>query len=185
MGYVGRFESDEPIACVRGGRVVVRTSRGIEVGEVLLAAAGDAATIDDQPLAGRMLRLLTREDELLARGLREGEERAFEACRRLLAERQLPVELLDAEQLLDGETLIFYFLGEPTPALADVKQDLAREYESRIEFRQFAERLQAGCGPGCGTDAAPGCTSRDNGCDANDCQTCHNSEPTPNADPRR
>lgn len=168
MGYVGRFEAGEPIACSRGSRVVVQTSRGVEAGEVLLMAGADAVMIDQQPLAGRLLRLMTPEDELLERGLREGQQRAFEACRRLLAERQMPVELVDAEQLLDGETLIFYFLGEHTPKLADVNAELAREYEGRIEFRQFLERVEVGCGPGCGTDAAPGCTS----CSDDACSSC-------------
>ena len=179
MGYVGRFEATGPVVPSRGGRVAVRTSRGVEVGEVMLAAAADEVTWEDQPLAGQLLRLLTPEDELMERGLRDGQDRAFEACRRLLAERQLPVELVDAEQLLDGETLIFYFLGEATPKLADVKAELGLQYESHIEFRQFAEQAAAGCGPGCGTDAAPGCGSHgdDAGCAVGgDCNTCHTSE---------
>ena len=171
MGYVGRFEASSPLDCSRGSRVAVRTSRGMEAGEVLVLAGANAKTLADQPLAGQLLRLLTPEDELLERGLREGQQRAFEACRRLLAERGLPVELVDAEQLLDGETLIFYFLGEHTPQLADVNAELARQYEARIEFRQFLEKAEIGCGPGCGTDAAAGCGS----CGDDGCASCESS----------
>ena len=153
MGYVGRFEATEQVSCSRGSRLVVRTSRGVEAGE-LLATGQDGTLLDGQPLAGQVLREFTSEDALLERALREGQQRAFESCRQLLVENQIAVELVDAEQLLDGETIIFYFLGDATPALADVNAELASQYESRIEFRQFMERVEAGCGPGCGTDAA-------------------------------
>ncbi|MBI3465989.1 MAG: hypothetical protein HY000_23490, partial [Planctomycetes bacterium] len=89
---------------------------------------------------------------------------------------QIAVELVDAEQLLDGETIIFYFLGEATPALADVNAELAGQYESRIEFRQFMERVEAGCGPGCGTDAAgplcAGCQTEEHPDASAVCKTC-------------
>ena len=174
MGYVGRFEARGSIPCTRGTRVVVQTSRGTEVGEVLLGDMLHEPVWQSQPPAGRVLRALTPDDELLERGLREGERRAFEACRQILADRRMPVDLVDAEQLLDGETLVFYFLGEPPPQLAEIKQELASQYEARIEFRQFAERMEAGCGPGCGTDEAVGCGNcGDGGCGVGDaCKTC-------------
>jgi nitrite reductase/ring-hydroxylating ferredoxin subunit len=173
MGYVGRFAASQPLACSRGTRVVVQTSRGVEAGEVLVTRPQDEPSWDSQPKGGRILRLFGPEDQLLERGLRAGEERAFQACRQILAERGLPVELIDAEQLLDGETLVFYFLGDAPPQLADVKAELAHHYEARIEFRQFMERVAEGCGPGCGTAEAAGCGAcGEGGCGADACNTC-------------
>ena len=110
-----------------------------------------------------MTAALSQIHKLQERASREGEARAFNACRQLLDERQIAVELIDAEQLLDGETIFFYFLGDPPAEMADLVEELAKHYDARVEFRQFEAGLEAGCGPGCGTEAAPGCTSCDDG----------------------
>jgi len=162
MGYVGWFGARERVEYGHRERVVVRTSRGVEAGEIM--SGGEATQgADDGPPMGELLRKLTPEDKLQERASLEGEERAFNACRQLLSERHIAVELIDAEQLLDGETIFFYFLGDPPAEMADLVQELAKHYDARVEFRQFEAGLEAGCGPGCGTEEAPGCTSCDDG----------------------
>jgi hypothetical protein len=34
---------------------------------------------------------------------------------------------------------------------------LAELYETQVQFRRFADAVNEGCGPGCGTEAAAGC----------------------------
>jgi hypothetical protein len=63
--------------------------------------------------------------------------------------------------------LYFYFLGEVTPALEAVTEELATAYETKVQFRRFAETLTHGCGPGCGTDQAQG-----SGCSDGACTSC-------------
>jgi hypothetical protein len=70
---------------------------------------------------------------------------------------QSPAALMDVEQLFDGRTLVFYFLGEMTGELEALTNELAELYESRVQFRQFADAVNEGCGPGCGTESAAGC----------------------------
>jgi hypothetical protein len=79
---------------------------------------------------------------------------------------QLPAVLMDVEHLFDGQTLLFYFLGEITPELEALTDELAELYELHVQFRRFAEAVTTGCGPGCGTEAATGggCTSCGTGC---------------------
>jgi len=162
MGYVGWFGARERGEYGHREQVVVRTSRGVEAGEIM--SVGEATQgADEGPPLGELLRKLTREDKLQQQALLEGEARAFNACRQLLSERQIAAELIDTEQLLDGETIFFYFLGEPPAEMPDLVQELAKHYDARIEFRQFEAGLEAGCGPGCGTEEAPGCTSCDDG----------------------
>jgi len=78
----------------------------------------------------------------------------------------VPATLVDVEHLFDGQGLFFYFLGEPPAEAARLTQQLAETYETTVEFRQFAETLAEGCGPGCGTAAAMG----QGGCES--CTTC-------------
>lgn len=154
LGQVGRFAPVDASAYRRGARVVCRTVRGLEVGEVLT----QAEPVDEDQADGAVLRLVTREDDLLLERLERNRDEAFEACTRLLAERDAGAVLMDVEHLLDGASIYFYFLGQPPAGADSLIAELAESYEVKVQFRRFAETLTDGCGPGCGTDAA------ENGC---------------------
>src|SRR5260370_28616447 len=147
MGHLGWFVAREPGDYGRRQRVVVQTNRGLETGEIMTPAGQFAPEAGDNDPAGELLRSMTPEDEFQERALRQGEQRTFEDCRRLLAERNMPVALLDVEQLLDGEKILFYFLGDPPAEMADLTEELAKTYSTRIEFRPFMERAESRCGP--------------------------------------
>jgi cell fate regulator YaaT (PSP1 superfamily) len=147
----------------RGRRVVVRTVRGLEAGEVLAEPDGwhDASDAD-----GELLRPMTVEDELLAERMDRRRDEAFAACTDLLNERGLAAMLVDVEHLLDGQGLYFYFLGEVSPEVDACTAELAEAYDATVKFRQFTDTLLEGCGPGCGTEEAAG----QGGCSS--CTTC-------------
>jgi cell fate regulator YaaT (PSP1 superfamily) len=154
FGQVGRLASADGARYARKARVVCRTARGLEVGEVLGAGQGGQDGSD-----GMILRRVTVEDELLLARLERHKRRAFHACQQLLAQRGLPAILVDVEHLFDGRSLYFYFVGPPAPELEPLTAELAKTYDAAVQFRQFAQTLAAGCGPGCGTEQAsgPGC----------------------------
>lgn len=160
MGHVGRFSAVDGLRYRRETRVICRTSRGLEVGQVLdcLDCGGEAD--------GTLLRAVTVEDELLIARLERDREAAVEACARMLQEQGLAAILMDVEHLFDGESLYFYFLGEVTEELESLTSELAEAYETKVQFRKFTETLTAGCGPDCGTEAASG------GCGEGGCATC-------------
>jgi cell fate regulator YaaT (PSP1 superfamily) len=163
MGVIGRFTSVDGTLFPRHSRVIVRTGRGLEVGEVLSPPDGVSfAEASD----GSILRGMAVEDSLLAARLEKNRQQACDACAALLAERGIDAVLMDAEQLFDGHTLAFYFLGEVTPELEALTDELAARYDARVEFSKFADTLEHGCGPGCGTESAAGqgCTSCGAGC---------------------
>ena len=160
LGTVGSFTSVDAVLYPRASRVVVRTGRGLEVGEVL--AGPDAHTQLES--AGSILRGVTVEDDLLLARLERNRAEAYEACASRLAELNLSVVLMDVEQLFDARTLAFYFLGEMTPEVESITAELADLYESRVQIQKFVDAVNEGCGPGCGTDAAAGCTTCATGC---------------------
>jgi cell fate regulator YaaT (PSP1 superfamily) len=160
MGHVGRFTSVDAVAYPRASRVIVRTNRGLEIGEVLITAEEMAVrgTTD-----GSILRGMTVEDELLVARLEKNRQKALDACTAKLAEQGIAATLFDVEHLFDGRSLFFYFLGEITPQIEAITAELAEVYDAAAEFRKFSETLATGCGPGCGTDegaghAGGGCT---------------------------
>lgn len=154
MGQVGRFAAVDAVRYPRHSRVIVRTRRGLEVGEVL-APPGDGdnghAEVD-----GDLLRGMTIEDDLLVARLEKHRQDAYEACAALLAEHKLPAVLVDVEHLFDGQGLFFYFLGDVPPAVESLTERLAEAYETKVQFRKFTETLIQGCGPGCGTEEVKG-----------------------------
>jgi cell fate regulator YaaT (PSP1 superfamily) len=161
FGQVGRFTTSTGEVVARGVRVVCRTRRGLEIGVVMREPAADEPAGDAD---GTLLRRVTPEDDLLLARLERDRERAFTRCARLLDERRLGVTLVDVEHLFDGRSLYFYFLGNVTPQVDALTHELAETYETTVRFRQFADTLQHGCGPSCGTEAASGCGGGCSGC---------------------
>jgi hypothetical protein len=103
-------------------------------------------------------------DELVLRRLRKNRDEAFESCRVLLSQSGSSAVLMDVEQLFDGATLYFYFLGQPPTELESLLQPLAAAYESRVKLADFVRAAEIGCGPNCGTEAAEGCGESCSGC---------------------
>ncbi len=150
---MGRFTSVDAVSYPRDAKVIVRTSRGLEAGEILGPA-------EDTTLRGAtdgsILRGMTDADDLLKSRLEKNRQQAIDACTARLSERKINATLLDIEHLFDGRSLFFYFLGEVTPEIESITAELAEVYDAAAQFRKFSETLAEGCGPGCGTDEAPG-----------------------------
>jgi len=163
LGHVGRFIPVEPVRFPRGSRVVCRTRRGLELGQVLAAAGASAVSGEAD---GELLRQVTVEDDLLLVRLERRKQEAFEACGQLLAERGISAVLLDVEHLFDGQSLYFYFLGTPPVAVESLTDELANVYGAAVQFQKFSDTLEAGCGPLCGTAEAAGCGT------SGGCSTC-------------
>ncbi len=153
IGHVGHFIAAEAVRYPRHARVVLRSSRGLELGEVLsVPESSDSVAETD----GQILRRMTVEDNLLEARLEKYRHKAFAACSELLEQHNVDAVLMEVEHLFDGQGLYFYFLGDVPTEAEKLTEKLAETYEANVEFRQFAETLTEGCGPGCGTEEAMG-----------------------------
>jgi len=143
MRFLGEFEAGDEAAYARGQAVVVRSDRGLELGEVLRETSPRAVELISEPTHGQIVRRMTQEDHLEAARIRQMEVGEFDTCNRLLRHRQLQMELVDVEHLFGGDRLIFYFLAEKRVDFRELVKDLAREYRTRIEMRQIGVRDEA------------------------------------------
>jgi cell fate regulator YaaT (PSP1 superfamily) len=143
MRLLGEYEAADGMVCPRGSTVVARSDRGLEVGDVLGEANPKAVALLSEPTHGRILRLLTAEDDANQQKLKEGERREFEVCQGCIRQRKLQMELVDVEHLFGGERIIFYFLAEKRVDFRELVKDLAREFQTRIEMRQIGVRDEA------------------------------------------
>jgi len=143
MRFLGEYEAGEETTYCRGDQVVVRSDRGLEVGQVLCEANPRAVDLIKEATRGPIVRLLAPEDWQQLEGLRESERQELDTCCRIIQERQLQMELVDVEHVFGGERIVFYFLAEKRVDFRDLVKDLAREYKTRIEMRQIGVRDEA------------------------------------------
>jgi cell fate regulator YaaT (PSP1 superfamily) len=143
MRNLGEFEAGEGAAYLRGQQVVVRSDRGLELGDVLCEATPRAVQLITEPTHGQIVRAVTAEDRREADRLREAERVEFDACCRYIHQRHLQMELVDVEHIFGGERIVFYFLAEKRVDFRELVKDLAREFRTRIEMRQIGVRDEA------------------------------------------
>jgi hypothetical protein len=142
------------VELVRGDQIICRTSRGVEMGEVLAATHPEQIATSD---ASKFIRKSRPEDALLWRQLTTLSVDANEACQAFLQKQSSRDVLLEVEPLIDGRTLYFHFLGNPSLETEQHVQELAEIYQKSVASSRFAALLEHGCGPGCGTKEKSGC----------------------------
>lgn len=142
MRFLGEFDTEEE-TYHRSDEVVIRTPRGLELGQVLCPSSPRALEMLTEPTKGKLIRQLTDKDRETCEHLKRLEREEMEACGRFVAERKLQMELVDVEHLFGGERIIFYFLAEKRVDFRELVKDLARSYQTRIEMRQIGVRDEA------------------------------------------
>lgn len=164
----------------RGERVICRTQRGLEIGEIASECEPDFAAAPDTqgalggqvaeravgPLSDSIARAeklspeaiivrpMTGQDELLALRLERNRRAAVDDCRIWLANSGEDAILLDVDQLFDTGTPIFYFLQAPSRQDSSGKEpELIARLAERFESRVRTGHFAKLLAEGCG----PGC----------------------------
>jgi cell fate regulator YaaT (PSP1 superfamily) len=174
-GAFGRFVADLPLFLERGERVVVLSSRGLEVGSILCQANARHGQYLGQSPAGKLLRRVSADDDVALTELTDVSRKLFSESRELAAQFQLPVEILDVEVFLDRATAIIQFLGRADADFAPLVDGLAARHHVQIRLENLAlpqehQEMHGGCGkPDCGRVDGGGCSSCDSG---GGCSSC-------------
>ena len=119
--------------------VVVKTTRGLELGRVAIAPKQILASEMTGPLKP-VLRKAEPEDTEHAQEFDSKVGEALTECGRLIAELHLPMKLLSAEYNLDGSRLAFYFSAEERVDFRELVRELANHFKTRVELRQVGPR---------------------------------------------
>ena len=127
----------------RGMKVVARTQRGLEAGDVLCEATDDVARSLSNAPGGAILRELSADDANELVHIHSKERNEFEICRQHVLRLNLPMELVDVEHLFGGERVVVYYLSEDRVDFRDLVKQLASEFQTRIEMRQIGVRDEA------------------------------------------
>jgi len=151
-GDFGRFRPARPLECRRGDSVVVQTHRGLELGTVLCEARTGHAQFLPNTSLGQLLRRATSADQQTALQLQEHCRRFFDSSRRRAAELSLPLEILDAELLLDGRQAVLHYLRWTECDERPLVSSLCSEYGYFVALHnlhlpdQPVKEEPAGCG---------------------------------------
>ena len=161
MSTLGLFEHHEGGILKIHSRVVVKTSRGLELGYLVgrfssykggqfrlsqeqLKEYFDSDDVDFSPnQTGKFIRYATAADISEERHLRKIAREEMEYCRRITKEMNLPMKIVDAEHVFGGERIIFYFMSDGRVDFRELVKRIAQEYQTRIEMRQIGSRDEA------------------------------------------
>lgn len=143
------FLSDD-IPLDKDDSCIVRSERGLEFG-VCIMAPEPSADGDEQKISQQVVRKATYNDENTYAQLVMEEEKAKGICKAKIAERSLPMKLVDCEYTFDKRRVVFYFTAEDRVDFRELVRDLAQELKTRIELRHIQVRDEAKMIGGIGT----------------------------------
>jgi len=136
--------------------VIVETSRGLELGRVVIAPQQVVASEETGSLKP-IVRKAEPDDVKQAEELESKSEEALIECGKLISELQLPMRLLSAEYNLDGSRLTFLFSAEERVDFRELVRRLTKRFKVRVELRQVGSRDEAKLIGGFGRCGRPLC----------------------------
>lgn len=162
MKLVGEYPYDGDAKPGCGSKIVVRTHRGTEMGEMLTSTcpnAGCSKSVTRQEMLeyidnsggkdypffteGRALRVATIDDMNQQSRLEAQKPAMLKFARETAAEMLLPMKVVEVEPILGGERVTFYYTSEDRIDFRDLVHALASQYHTRIELRQVGARDEA------------------------------------------
>ncbi len=164
-GHVGRFRPITSFNLQRGVSVVIRSRRGLELGELLCPASEEHPALPDE-FIGELLRPASSADFDADAGNRRLGREILEAAERRAGERGDPLSLLDIDVALDRSTAVLHALrygacdsGPLLDAIGNQFGMVVRMYELNAEGPDDHGCGSCGSGGGCGSCSAGGCSS--------------------------
>ncbi|OGN96446.1 MAG: stage 0 sporulation family protein [Chloroflexi bacterium RBG_13_51_18] len=140
-GKIYYFDAGE-IALAAGDYAVVKTSRGMELGHVVIAPGQIEVNETGESLSPVVRKAepddIAKEEELNTRA-----EEALIECGKIIAELNLPMKLLSAEYSLDSSRLTFLFSAEERVDFRELVRRLSGKFKVRVELRQVGSRDEA------------------------------------------
>ena len=136
--------------------VVVKTTRGLELGKVVIAPKQVLAS----EISGELkpvVRKAEPEDIERAEELAAKEEEALIECGRLIEKLNLPMKLLSAECNLDGSRLTLFFSAEGRVDFRELVRELTGRFKVKVELRQVGPRDETKLVGGFGRCGRPLC----------------------------
>lgn len=125
-----------------GQMVLAKTSRGIEIGKIVLSNRNlfdDKISMDLKDI----IRVATQKDIEKFKKIKQREKKAFRIFNDKIKKYKLEMKLIGVEFLFDESKVIFYFTSDKRIDFRNLVKDLAAIFKIRIELRQVGVRDEA------------------------------------------
>ncbi len=136
--------------------VVVKTTRGLEIGQVVIAPHQVLENEITEPLKP-VERKVEEEDIKQAEELENKEKEVLEECGRLISQLGLPMKLICAEYNLEGNRCTILFTAEDRIDFRELVRELTKSLKVKVELRQVGPRDEARLLGGFGRCGRPLC----------------------------
>ena len=136
--------------------VVVKTTRGLELGQVVISPKQVLAGDVEKPLKP-VVRKAEPEDIERVQKVEAQEREALAECGKLIDKLHLPMKLLTAEYNLEGSRLTLYFSAAERVDFRELVRELARRLKVHVEMQQTGPRDEAKLIGGYGRCGRPFC----------------------------
>ncbi len=154
----GKIYSFAPagLSCAPGEKVIVETSRGLEMGTVKIAnKTVDGKTV--KPPLKSVKRKATKEDLDRAEENRQAQDEAAVIFKKKVKTHGLAMDLVNVEYTFDRSKLTFDFTCESRVDFRELVKDLASTFHTRIELHQIGIRDETKLMGGIGVCGRPYC----------------------------
>jgi len=136
--------------------VVVKTTRGMELGKVVISPKQVLASEVTEQLKP-VVRKAEPEDIQRAQEFKDKEDEALAECGKLIAKLGLPMKLLATEYNFEGSRLTFFFSATERVDFRELVRELNSRFKIRVELRQLQPRDEAKLVGGFGRCGRPLC----------------------------
>jgi len=162
MKMIGEFKYDGDAKPGCGSKIVVRTFRGTEIGEMLTSTcpnAGCSKSVTRNEMLdyieasggrkypfsrnGRALRVATREDMDAQARLEQSKNAMKLDARRRAESLRLDAKVVEVEPILGGERITLYYTSEASPDMGPLQKQLAEAHQTNVEVKQVGARDEA------------------------------------------
>lgn len=162
MKLIGEFHFQGNIKPGCGSKVVVRTFRGVELGEMLTSTcpnSGCSKSVSRQDMLqyiensggrdypffteGKVLRIAAPEDMQLQEKIEQSKHELKVHARDIVHRMHPNLKVVEVEPILGGETLTVYVMTEERPELRDITRELGQYFRARVEVRTVGARDEA------------------------------------------
>ncbi len=125
-----------------GDAVIVDTTRGLELGKVVIAPKQVIAQEIKEPLKP-VLRKAEEEDLKKAEEYKALEKETLARCQEVVEKNVLPMKLISCDYNLDGNRLTIFFISESRIDFRELVKELTSMLQSKVELRQIGPRDEA------------------------------------------
>lgn len=152
----------------RGDGVVIRTTRGLELGAVLCEASPTCERITSADL----LRPANTTDQLAAEAQKKRGWTLLDDLQQWVETHGAPMQPLDADITLDGNDVQVHVLKWGEVFVQELIDSLRQSHGFQVSLIDDSQPAEHGCGSGgCGSCGEGGCGSGSGGCSSGGCSS--------------